>query len=337
MSAVEQLSPSPARAGRSRWAAIGAAVAVTLGAGGALTTWASGSATPAVFVQVTPCRLLDTRSGGDTVGPRATPLAAGETYITAARGAVGNCALPADVSALSMNVTVIGPTAASFLTVFPADATRPTAANLNWVAGQPPTPNAVTAGLSADGKLAVFNLAGTVNVSVDVVGYYVPATQAVTDVSSDVVDLSQTIETVTSQIGALQTAVTGLAAPQEAVSTPVSVPDNLTAQTTQQTATVTTTTSGRWWISATYAVAATCSVGLNYYAFLLVDDILVRSTVVTVAGVLVDRVTFAGPTAGSVAAGTHTVKLGARCLSGNVSALTGPGGTAAVVNVMVLR
>ena len=131
--------------------------------------------------------------------------------------------------------------------------------------------------------------------------------------------------------------ITGLATPQEVVSVPVSVPDNLTAQTTQQTATVTTTTAGRWWISATYSIAASCTAGSSYYAFLLVDDAMVRSTVVTVAGILLDRVTFAGPTSGSLAAGTHTVKLGARCLTGTVVSLTGPGTNAAVVNVMVLR
>lgn len=49
------------------------------------------------------------------------------------------------------------------------------ASNLNWQAGQAPTPNAVTASLSADGALAFYNLAGTVDVLVDIVGYYEPA------------------------------------------------------------------------------------------------------------------------------------------------------------------
>jgi hypothetical protein len=44
--------------------------------------------------------------------------------------------------------------------------------NSNWVAGQAPTPNAVTAALSADGRLGLYNLTGTVDVLVDIVGYY---------------------------------------------------------------------------------------------------------------------------------------------------------------------
>jgi hypothetical protein len=63
----------------------------------------------------------------------------------------------------SMNVTIIFPSSSSFLAVFSSDATRPLAASLNWVAGQAPTPNAVTAALSADGKVSFYNLSGTVN------------------------------------------------------------------------------------------------------------------------------------------------------------------------------
>jgi hypothetical protein len=331
--------PSSARSvRRSRWAAIGAAVAVSVGAGGVLTSWAGTSPTlPTVFVPMTPCRLLDTRPAPDNVGARDTALGPTEVFATAGRGTVGNCTIPAEATALSMNVAVINPTAASFLTVYPADATRPVSANLNWVARQAPTPNAVTAGLSADGRLALFNLAGTVDVAIDVVGYYAPAKQALTDVSSDVVDLGRTIETVAGQIGALQTAVSTLATPQEVIATPVSVPSNVTAQVWTQTGSVTTTTAGRWWISATYGISVTCSVGTNYVAFLLVDGAIVPSTMVTFNGTpSMDRVTFAGPTPTSLSAGSHTVRVGAWCYSGVASTLTGVPNTSSI-NVMVLR
>lgn len=51
---------------RSRWAAIGAAVAVTLG-GGSLLVANAASSTDLVFTSITPCRLLDTRSDIDPV------------------------------------------------------------------------------------------------------------------------------------------------------------------------------------------------------------------------------------------------------------------------------
>ena len=79
---------------RSRWAAIGAAVAVSMGAGGlgiAHATITSGERT--AFVPITPCRLLDTRPGADNVGPKSSPMGAGETHTVSARGSNGNCTL----------------------------------------------------------------------------------------------------------------------------------------------------------------------------------------------------------------------------------------------------
>ena len=61
---------------RVRWAAIGAAVAVTVG-GGALgvvnATVTSGAR--AVFIPITPCRLFDTRPDSQ-IGLRGAPIAA---------------------------------------------------------------------------------------------------------------------------------------------------------------------------------------------------------------------------------------------------------------------
>ncbi|MEO6126168.1 MAG: pectinesterase family protein [Ilumatobacteraceae bacterium] len=74
-----------------------------------------------------------------------------------------------------MNVVAVSPTAESYLTVFPGGSARPLASSLNWVAGQAPTPNAVTAAVSTTGTLSFYNHAGTVHLAVDVVGYYLPA------------------------------------------------------------------------------------------------------------------------------------------------------------------
>ncbi len=162
---------------RSRWAALGAAIAVTLGSGGLLTTSASiGSGERGVYVPIAPCRVFDTRPGTDNVGPRTTPLGPGDTLVATVRGTNGNCTIPTDAVGLTMNVAIINPSTASFLTVYPADAPRPLAANANWTAGQPPLSNAVTADISADGKVAFYNLAGTVDVAADIVGYYVDHT-----------------------------------------------------------------------------------------------------------------------------------------------------------------
>ena len=165
---------------RSRWAAIGAVVSITLGAGGlqvANAVFAGPQGPNPVTTLITPCRLMDTRSPGG-VGTRTTPIANGETYEVHASS--GNCTIPAAATGIVTNVTITNPGSSGFLTVFPADVAKPLASNLNWVAGQSPTPNAVTTGLSTTGTIGnikIFNGGGTgsVNVIVDIVGYISPA------------------------------------------------------------------------------------------------------------------------------------------------------------------
>jgi hypothetical protein len=98
----------------------------------------------------------------------------GETVsIRAAGVAQGNCNLPGEAVTLVLNVTVVNPTAAGFLTIWPADKGRPLASNINWSAGQPPTANQVTTALSPSGSFSVFNNGGFVDVIIDVSGYVV--------------------------------------------------------------------------------------------------------------------------------------------------------------------
>ena len=68
-------------------------------------------------------------------------------------------------------MTVTGPTAGGFLTAYPTGATRPTASNLNFTAGQT-VANLVTVKVGDGGAVTFYNLDGTTDVVVDVVGYY---------------------------------------------------------------------------------------------------------------------------------------------------------------------
>jgi hypothetical protein len=159
--------------GRSRWAALGAAVAVTFGAGAMHVAQATIGAGPrSTYVPIPPCRLIDSRAGETNVGPRSAPLIGGEVALFNVWGANGNCTIPGDAAALQMNVTIANPSADGFLTIWPTDELRPTAASQNWVAAQPPTPNAVTAKLSYSGQFSMFINAGTADVIVDISGYY---------------------------------------------------------------------------------------------------------------------------------------------------------------------
>jgi Zn-dependent metalloprotease len=114
------------------------------------------------FTGKTPTRVLDTRSG---IGAPKAKLGAGATLTLTVPG------LPAGVTAVALNVTATGPTAASFLTVYPGGTARPTASNLNFVAGQT-IPNMVLVPLGSGGKVTFYNNAGTVNVIADLVGYF---------------------------------------------------------------------------------------------------------------------------------------------------------------------
>jgi hypothetical protein len=152
-------------------AVLAAATVAAVGLVQSVTAATTGS--PSAFVPITPCRLADTRPGSIHVGTRATPIGANEAVTFAVWGTNGNCTIPNNATGIATNTTAVNPTASSFLTVYPADASpRPAASNLNTVAGAAPTPNQVTVGLSATGAIDVYNLTGTVDVIVDIVGYY---------------------------------------------------------------------------------------------------------------------------------------------------------------------
>ena len=171
---------------RARLTTVTAAVAATvlLGVGLPSASATIGGGQRADFVPITPCRLFDTRPATQ-VGPRGTPLGSAETFTQPVVGANGDCNIPAAATAIAMNVTTVNGSIGSFLTLWPADATRPTASNLNWVAGSPATPNKVDVKLSADGKVSIFNLTGTVDVIADVVGFYANDNSIHSDIYND--------------------------------------------------------------------------------------------------------------------------------------------------------
>lgn len=158
---------------RARWAAIGAAIAVSLGAGGiGVVNAVKTSGELPVYTAIEPCRLVDTRPGGFNVGDKNTPLGGGQTHTITATGNSGECtAIPTDVTSVALNVTAVGATQPTHLTIFPEDP-RPNASSLNPAPGQPPTPNAVNVDLAAGGTFNVFNFQGEVHLIVDLVGIY---------------------------------------------------------------------------------------------------------------------------------------------------------------------
>ena len=64
------------------------------------------------------------------------------------------------------------------MTAWPAGAQRPTASNLNLVAGQSVT-NTVVVALGTGGAISLYNLSGSTNMVVDIIGWYASTTSTV--------------------------------------------------------------------------------------------------------------------------------------------------------------
>ena len=137
----------------------------------------SASAAPgdsdSTFVPITTCRLLDTRPAPDRVG-LLDDWGSAETKTVQSTGTNGNCTIPTDAVGLSLNVTAANATSNTFLTFWP-DGALPLGSSLNPRPGQPPIPNAVTVTLSSAGSFQLYNRAGTVDILIDVNGYYTKA------------------------------------------------------------------------------------------------------------------------------------------------------------------
>jgi len=164
---------------RSRWAAIGAAVAVTLGAGGLISVGASNDTSS--LVPITPTRVLDTRSG-DRVGSLDV-AGASDPYRLKLTGSNG---VPTSgVTAVSLNVTAVETQTndyGGFLSVYPCasvSSTKPDVSNMNFGSGQT-IANAVTVPVSTDGHICLY-VYGTAHVLVDVNGFYTSATAGAVD------------------------------------------------------------------------------------------------------------------------------------------------------------
>ncbi|MEZ5256618.1 MAG: InlB B-repeat-containing protein, partial [Ilumatobacteraceae bacterium] len=125
------------------------------------TLFAQWTALPsAEFVAVTPKRLFDTRG--------TTPLtggASGRQFVV-----VGSNGVPADASAVVLNVTVTRPAADGFLTLYPCGQDRPNTSTVNFAAGRD-VANSVTVQVGQGGAVCVYSSADA-DVVIDVNGAY---------------------------------------------------------------------------------------------------------------------------------------------------------------------
>jgi len=133
---------------------------------------------PFQYHSLTPCRLIDTRNGAGAstsddgpIGARTSP---GPYDITVK----GFCGVPANATAVTLNITVVSPTQAGDLRIANLDANPyPVVSTLNYAANEPALANGaivpLKAGTGNDLRI-VFAMvgAGNLQIIVDVTGYF---------------------------------------------------------------------------------------------------------------------------------------------------------------------
>ena len=177
--------PEASNVNFGRGGAVANGVVAPLGAGGAICIysdqaadvlvdvlgWFGGGAQPA-FVGAVPLRLVDTRNaiGGPTamITP-ATPRSVPVRNVTVNVNGVAR-QVPADASAVALNVTMVTARAAGFATVWPCGTPQPEASNVNFASGAT-VANGVIASIGPDGSVCVATSADA-HLLVDIAGWF---------------------------------------------------------------------------------------------------------------------------------------------------------------------
>jgi len=183
---------------RSRWAAIGAAVAVTLGGGGLIGVSAATSTDPATFTPVDPVRVLDTRSplwaDADVKGARThestTILKVTGPIETLTNEIVTATPVPAGATAIQATLTLDGHQKYSngygFVTAYGCAAATdapPNASTINMNDGGA-VANSTVIPVDSSGNICL-NVYGTTDLILDITGFYTKAIDAYTKAQSD--------------------------------------------------------------------------------------------------------------------------------------------------------
>ncbi|MFH9349379.1 hypothetical protein [Kitasatospora sp. NPDC017646] len=159
--------------------------APALAAPAASTAWADDVTAAGGFVGMSPTRVLDTRDPYTVPNGTSRPLAAQEYYTTPLVAFSSHMppttypVVPADATAVVVNVTATDPTANGYLSLSAAPGapgSLPATSSLDFAPGRTVS-NLVTVAVTpgTDPTVTVFNSAGTTDVILDVVGYYRPA------------------------------------------------------------------------------------------------------------------------------------------------------------------
>jgi hypothetical protein len=160
---------------RTRWAAIGAAIAVTLGGGAFGVVRATvSSGERASYFPITPTRVLDTRNTTEVTN--GTLRLTVEGPIRVVDEVIDRTVVPTDATAVAVNLTVTGGRKNGnygYVTAYPCTSTAdpaPNASSLNFENGVD-IANALNITTSTNGSICLY-VYGTADLIVDIAGYY---------------------------------------------------------------------------------------------------------------------------------------------------------------------
>ena len=142
----------------------------------------SVAASPRVYFEITPCRVVDTRACGFFGDPY---CGTGPSFGQKDYTIQGKCGVPLGAVALTLNATVVTPTAAGFLKLWPFGTTEPTVSTLNYVGGNAAIANGATVPLAIlastpnnDLSVRIAVGPGSAYLVIDVTGYFSDAPAA---------------------------------------------------------------------------------------------------------------------------------------------------------------
>jgi subtilase family serine protease len=118
------------------------------------------------FIQVTPCRVVDTRQATGSLGGPSLSAGSSRSFPLP----VGPCGLPSNASAYSVNVTVVPKTKLNYLTIWPTGQPQPVVSTLNSLDGRI-VANAAIVPAGTSGEVNVYATDQT-DVIIDINGYF---------------------------------------------------------------------------------------------------------------------------------------------------------------------
>ena len=127
-----------------------------------------------VFVAMTPCRVVDTRSGSGFTGAFGPPSLSGGVDRTFPLQSSTTCPIPAIAQAYSLNVTVAPPRRLTSLTVWPTGQPQPNTVTIDDPSGTM-LANAAIVAAGSSGSVDAFP-SDITDLIIDINGYYAPPT-----------------------------------------------------------------------------------------------------------------------------------------------------------------